>query len=103
MEKWVLRYRFLDIWTTLQQPLLEDALLPMKKPVVWSGRPETFVKRAGFVLMACLAVHDKKGMIGLSSVLPIMVREAADDRNFVKKAVNWALRQIGNATSSLIT
>jgi 3-methyladenine DNA glycosylase AlkD len=60
------------------------------------------VKRAGFVLMAELAVHDKtapdKEFLGF---LPPIAREASDDRNFVKKAVNWALRQIGKRNLAL--
>ncbi len=62
----------------------------------WAGRKEEFVKRAGFVLMASLAVHDKRGRDGLFlKFLRPIKRESGDERNFVKKAVNWALRQIG--------
>jgi 3-methyladenine DNA glycosylase AlkD len=62
----------------------------------WSKRGEEFVKRAGFVLMAALSVHDKKaGDKKFLKFLPTIKREARDERNFVKKAVNWALRQIG--------
>jgi 3-methyladenine DNA glycosylase AlkD len=54
------------------------------------------VKRAGFVLMACLAVHDKKAAdAAFLGFMLIIKRESVDSRNFVKKAVNWALRQIG--------
>lgn len=62
----------------------------------WCSRPEEFVKRAGFVLIAQLAVKDKKAsaeeMIGF---LDLVRREAKDERNNVKKGVNWALRQMG--------
>ena len=52
--------------------------------------------------MACLAVHDKKTDDALfAEFLPLIVREAGDDRNFVKKAVNWALRQIGKRNPAL--
>lgn len=62
----------------------------------WSFRKEEFVKWAGFVLMACLAVHDKKAKDEeFLKFLPIIKRESLDNRNFVKKAVNWVLRQIG--------
>jgi 3-methyladenine DNA glycosylase AlkD len=62
----------------------------------WSKRGEEFVKRAGFVLMAALSVHDKEAKDhAFLRFLPIIEREARDERNFVKKAVNWALRQIG--------
>jgi len=74
----------------------------VEKARTWSGRPETFVKRAGFVLMAALAVHDKRADDALfASFLSLIAREAGDDRNFVKKAVNWALRQIGKRNRAL--
>src|SRR5207245_6288206 len=60
------------------------------------------VKRAGFVLMDELAVHYKKAADKtFLDFLPLIVREASDERNFVKKAVNWALRQIGKRNSAL--
>jgi 3-methyladenine DNA glycosylase AlkD len=66
------------------------------KAVQWAGEPQTFVKRSGFVLMCALAVHDKKAADeAILEFLPLIEREATDERNFVKKAVNWALRQIG--------
>jgi 3-methyladenine DNA glycosylase AlkD len=61
-----------------------------------------YEKRAGFSLMAMLAVHDKgTGDQMFHQFLPVIVRESRDERNFVKKAVNWALRQIGKRSSSL--
>jgi 3-methyladenine DNA glycosylase AlkD len=60
------------------------------------------VKRAGFVLMATLAVHDKAaGQNEFEKFLFMIKREASDGRNFVKKAVNWALRQIGKRNAYL--
>ena len=60
------------------------------------------MKRAGFVLMACLAVGDKKvGDEKIERFLPIIRRESTDNRNYVKKAVNWALRQIGKRNLNL--
>lgn len=74
----------------------------IQKSVDWASRDEEFVKRAGFVLMACLAVHDKTADDQkLLKFLPIIAREAVDDRNFVKKAINWALRQIGKRNRHL--
>jgi 3-methyladenine DNA glycosylase AlkD len=68
----------------------------------WSERQEEFVKRAGFALMACLAWHDKKAGDALfESFLPAIIRESMDERNFVKKAVNWALRTIGKRNRRL--
>ena len=60
------------------------------------------MKRAGFVLMACLSVHDKDAEDKeILDFFPLIKREAVDERNFVKKAVNWALRQIGKRNKKL--
>jgi 3-methyladenine DNA glycosylase AlkD len=68
----------------------------------WSASKHEFVKRAAFAAIAGLAVHDKTaGDADLLRYLPVIVREAGDDRNFVKKAVNWALRQIGKRNLAL--
>jgi 3-methyladenine DNA glycosylase AlkD len=62
----------------------------------WSSSKREFVKRAAFATMAGLAIHDKQAADEqLLQFLPVIRREAGDDRNFVRKAVNWALRQIG--------
>ncbi len=68
----------------------------------WTVREETFVRRAGFALMANLAVHDKKTTDSIFAEYLTLIEVAADDeRNFVKKAVNWALRQIGKRSPGL--
>ena len=70
--------------------------LAYEKVLEWSERDEEFIKRAGIVLIAWLAVHDKKADDDkIAALLPILERHANDERNFVKKAVNWSLRQIG--------
>jgi 3-methyladenine DNA glycosylase AlkD len=70
--------------------------------VAWSHRDEEFIKRAGFALMAYLAYRDKQAADAqFRSLLPIIEREARDERNFVKKAVNWALRNIGKRNLQL--
>ena len=67
-----------------------------EKAVVWSRSEEEFVRRAGYAMMAYLAVHDKAGTDGkFLEFLSIIEQDSIDERNFVKKAVNWALRQIG--------
>src|SRR6266481_8361784 len=76
--------------------------LAVRKAREWSKRKEEYVKRAGFVLMAELAVHDKKAADKtFLDFFPLIVRESSDERNFVKKAVNWALRQIGKRNAAL--
>ena len=68
----------------------------------WVKSPREFVKRGGFVLMACLALHDKAAADKrFLSLLPLIERGAGDERNFVKKAVSWALRGIGRRNRSL--
>jgi len=73
-----------------------------KKCREWSERQEEFVKRAAFALMACLAVSDKAANDRMFlRFLPLIKRQAADERNYVRKAVNWALRQIGKRNQQL--
>jgi 3-methyladenine DNA glycosylase AlkD len=73
-----------------------------EKAVEWAAKKPEFVKRAGFTMMASLAVHDKKSLDEkLAEFLPIIEKYSDDDRNFVKKAVNWALRQIGKRSLNL--
>jgi len=102
MERWVLDF---DSWGVCDQccsNLFDRTPLAYRKAGEWSERNEEYVKRAGFVLMAALAVHDKKAsdeeFLGF---LPIIQRESSDERNFVKKAVNWALRQVGKRNARL--
>ncbi len=68
----------------------------------WCASEAEFVRRAVYVLMATLAVHDKKASdAAFLPFLPLIVAGATDERNFVKKAVNWALRQIGKRNPAL--
>ncbi len=96
MESWA---REFDSWAVVDGScchLFVFTPFAWGKAVEWSGRKQEFVKRAGFALMAYLAVHDKQAPDAkFARLLPIIERHATDERNFVKKAVNWALRQIG--------
>jgi len=102
MEVWALD---LDSWDTCDQlanNLLRESPNAWKKGAEWPGRSEEFVKRAGFVLSATLAVHDKAA--DDRAFLPLLAlaeREATDERNLVKKAVNWQIRQIGKRSPAL--
>jgi 3-methyladenine DNA glycosylase AlkD len=101
IEKWVLAF---DSWDQVDQ--ISDAFLfspfAYRKAIEWSKRKEEFVKRTAFVLMAGLAFYDKEANdAAMEKFLPIIVREADDERNFVKKAVNWALRNIGKRNAAL--
>lgn len=73
-----------------------------KKVFEWSERDEEFIKRAGICLIAWLAVHDKKAADAkIIQFLPVLESKADDERNFIKKAVNWSLRQIGKRNLNL--
>lgn len=102
MERWVLDIDSWDVCDQLCGNLFYKTAYSTVKALAWSARDETFAKRAGFVLMTQLAVKDKKASDDAFLVyLPIIAREAHDERNFVKKAVNWALRQIGKRNLNL--
>jgi 3-methyladenine DNA glycosylase AlkD len=76
--------------------------LAWKKVRDWFEREEEFVKRTAFSLIACLAWHNKTaGDDKFIELLPVIKRGATDERNFVKKAVNWALRTIGKINPNL--
>lgn len=102
MDSWVSDFDSWDVCDQVCMNLFDKTPSAYKKAVEWSSRKEEFIKRAGFAMMAVLAVHDKKAPDDkLSQFLPIIIREAGDSRNFVKKAVNWALRQIGKRNKNL--
>ena len=96
MDEWVADFDSWDICDQVCMNLFDKTPWAYEKAVEWAGEKEEFVKRAGFALMAVLAFHDKKADDKrFEKFFPIIEREATDERNFVKKAVNWALRQIG--------
>ena len=102
MEDWVKGINSWDVCDQVCMNLFEKNQLAWKKIVDWSEREEEFVKRTAFSLIACLAWHDKKASDEkFIELLPIIIREAMDERNFVKKAVNWALRNIGKRNLNL--
>lgn len=102
MEDWVKDINSWDICDQVCMNLFSKNQLAWNKIIDWSEREEEFVKRTAFSLIACLAWHDKKASDDeFIELLPIVVREATDERNFVKKAVNWALRNIGKRNLNL--
>jgi 3-methyladenine DNA glycosylase AlkD len=102
MEDWVKDINSWDVCDQVCMNLFEKNQLAWKKIADWSERQEEFVKRTAFSLIACLAWHDKKASDEkFIELLPIIIRGATDERNFVKKAVNWALRNIGKRNLSL--
>lgn len=102
MDSWVGDFDSWDVCDQCCYNLFARTRFAYQKAAQWAEREEEFVKRAGFALMAGLAVHDKKADDGdLARFLPLIANGAIDDRNFVKKAVNWALRQIGKRNTRL--
>jgi len=102
MDAWAMDF---DNWATVDGTCgYLFCLTPFayEKAVEWAGKKPEFLKRAGFSLMAYLAVHDKKADdTELAAFLPLIEKHSDDDRNFVRKAVNWALRQIGKRNLEL--
>ncbi len=96
MERWAADF---DSWEIVDQTvgnLFDRTPFAWDKAVEWADREEEFVKRAGFAMMATLAVHDKSAPDArFGALLPLIEREASDPRHYVRKGVNWALRQIG--------
>jgi len=102
METWAGDFDSGDLVDQCCTNLFASTAFAWAKAEGWSGRDEAFVKRAAFSLMASLAGHDKKASDeAFASFFPLIEREARDGRNFVKKAVNWALRQIGKRNRTL--
>ncbi len=102
MENWVRDFDSWDVCDQCCSNLFDKTACAFDKAAEWSARDEEFVKRAGFVLMATLAVHAKKAKDEeFLRFLPIIERESTDERNYVKKAANWALRQIGKRNLAL--
>src|SRR5258705_13058843 len=82
--------------------LFDRTPLAWEKVHQWSVSPREFVKRGGFALMACLAAHDKSAPDkAFLALLPVIEEGGLDERNFVKKGVNWALRAIGRRNLAL--
>jgi len=102
MEECVKDVNSWDVCDQVCNNLFSRSPLAWKKVVDWSKREETFVKRAAFSMLSSLAVHDKKAPDKqFIEFLGVIKCEASDDRNFVKKAVNWALRNIGKRNINL--
>ena len=102
MEKWVRDFDCWEVCDQVCQNLFTYTKFAYKKAVEWSKRDEEFIKRAGFALMAWLAFKDKGADdVKFEKFLSVIKKESTDDRNYVKKAVNWVLRQIGKRNLNL--
>jgi len=102
MDRWCRDFDSWAICDTLCFHLFDRTPFAWKKARQWSASPREFVKRAGFALMASLVVHDKAAPgPRFLAFLPLIEQGAHDGRNFVKKAVNWALRCNGKRDPAL--
>lgn len=102
MDVWASQFDSWAVCDTCCCNLFDKSRHAYRMAVEWSRRREEFVKRAAFSLMAGLAAHDRSASDSeFLKFLPWIKSSAPDERNFVKKAVNWALRQIGKRSREL--
>ena len=102
MNKWVKDFASWDICDQCCSNLFGKTPFAYEKAFQWSKSKKEFIKRAGFVLPIAISVHDKKMEDEkFIKFFPMIEREANDERNFVRKAVNWLLRQIGKRNLNL--
>lgn len=102
MEAWATDFDSWDLCDQATTSLFDRTRHAWATAAAWAKRDEEWVKRGGFALMAGLAVHDERAADrAFVRLLPLIARGAFDDRNFVKKAVNWALRNLGKRNPTL--
>lgn len=102
MDDWVEDIEFWDICDQTAMNLFEKVSFAEKKIWQWSKSEHEFTKRMAYALIACLAWHDKKATDEFFlKLFPVIKAGSTDERNFVKKAVNWALRHIGKRNKNL--
>ena len=102
MDRWARDFDNWAICDTLCFHLFDRTPHAWRKIEQWSTKRDEFVKRAGFALLASVALHDKKAPDKpFVAALRLIEAEASDDRNFVKKSVSWALRGIGKRNKAL--
>lgn len=102
MEKWVKTFENWEICDSFSMSLFSKSKLALTKILEWTERASEFEKRAGFAIMASYCMADKTSENELfEHFFSIIKREANDDRVYVKKAVNWALRNIGKRNIDL--
>ena len=102
MDAWVAGFDSWDVCDQCCSNLFDKTQYAYGKALAWTQDGREYVRRAGYVMMATLAVHDKTAPDTVFELfLPFIVKGSTDERNFVKKAVNWALRQIGKRNADL--
>ena len=102
MDRWAKDFDSWDICDQACTSLFDLSPLAYEKVFQWADQEKEFVKRAAFSLIAGLAAHDKTATDkDFERFFPLIINQAVDERNYVKKAVNWALRNIGKRNSHL--
>ncbi|MFA5742861.1 MAG: DNA alkylation repair protein [Candidatus Paceibacterota bacterium] len=102
MDDWAKDFDSWDVCDQVCMNLFDKTKWSFNKAKQWTKSEEEFIRRSGFALMASLAVHDKKAKDeDFIAFFPYIKKQSIDERNFVRKAVNWALRQIGKRNVNL--
>jgi 3-methyladenine DNA glycosylase AlkD len=102
LEAWTADFDSWDLCDQVCDNLFQHTAFAYPKAFEWSRQDEEFVKRAGFVLMACLAFYDRTTPEAkLAQFFPVIAQASDDERNYVKKAVNWALRNLGKRNEAM--
>lgn len=102
MNLWVEEINSWDICDQCCNNLFRKTPFAIEHSFRWAEDEKLFIKRAGFVLMAVLSVHNKlMTNQEFEKYFPLIIKHSSDERNFVKKAINWALRQIGKRNCEL--
>jgi 3-methyladenine DNA glycosylase AlkD len=102
MEKWVVTFENWEICDSFCMGLFAKSKFAIPKAIEWTGREREFEKRAGFAIIAAYCMADKKAKNEVyENFFPIIKRHSTDERIYVKKAVNWALRSIGKRNIDL--
>jgi 3-methyladenine DNA glycosylase AlkD len=102
MDRWCRDFDNWAIVDTVCFKLFDQTPHAFKKVKPWAARKPEFERRAGFVLLACLALHDRESPdTAFVAYLPLIEKYATDERNFVKKGISWALRSIGRRSPGL--
>lgn len=102
MEKWVSTFENWEICDSFCMGLFARSQFAIPKAIEWTTRENEFEKRAGFTIIAAFCIADKKAPNDVfRQFFPIIKRESSDNRIYIKKAVNWALRNIGKRNIDL--
>jgi 3-methyladenine DNA glycosylase AlkD len=101
-DQWIKDFDSWDVCDQVCMNLFDKTLFAFERAIKWTKNKSEFERRAGFALMAALAFHDKSSPDEkFLKFFPLIKKYSTDERNFVRKAVNWALRQIGKRNKNL--